>query len=109
MDASLPRRDRATAQGVSERPQPSQRSRSASPEPDDASVSLPAHPQPPVRKRVDSPLREVYRDALVAVALWLVLLGHALFALSATAARPRPTAAPPAQLSEVATPGVSGL
>jgi len=71
-------------------------------------VNLSAHPRPPLRKRADSLLWEVYRDALIAVTLWLALVGLALFALSATTARARPTVAPSARVSAVATPCVSG-
>ena len=104
MDASLPQRNRVPPRNVSARPQPAQCSRSVPPERDHASVNLAAHRQRlPVLKRVDGCQWEVCRDALVAVALWLVLVGLTLFALAAATARTRPTVAPANRLSEVAT------
>ena len=90
MHASL-RRDTVTARGVS-----------------DAAIRRAAHSTPPVRKREDGPLREVYRDALVTVVVWLVLFGLALLGLSAAATRPRPMVAPLGWLPELVSPRVSG-
>jgi hypothetical protein len=70
-----------------------------------ASVNLPAHSKPPVRNHVDSLLWEVYRDALVAVVLWLVLVGLALLALSTAATRDRPMVAPLGRLQEFSDDG----
>ena len=80
MDASL-RRDTVTARGVSESF-------------DGASVNLPANSKPPVQKRVDSLVWGVYRDALAALVIWLVLVGLAFYALSAAATKVRPRVAP---------------
>jgi hypothetical protein len=74
--------------------------------PDSASVNLPAHSKPRVQTRVDGLSWEVYRDALVTVVLWLVLVGLALFGLSMATARARP-AVPVGRLSCV-SPDVSG-
>ena len=90
MDARL-RRDTVIARCVSE-----------------TSVNLPAHTKPLVRKHVDSLLWEVYRNALVAVVLWLALVGLALLALSTAATRDRPMVAPLGRLQESVTPGVQG-
>jgi hypothetical protein len=113
LDASLPRRDRGTAPRVSERTEPLRCSRNASLElDDDASVNLRADSKPPIRKRVVGPLWEVYRDALVFVVLWLVLLGLALIVLSAAAARARPRVPPlagsPGSLSTLLSSSASG-
>jgi hypothetical protein len=77
LDASLSRPDTVTARGVAKKP-------------GDASVNLPADLKPRVQRRVDSLLWEVYRDALVTVVLWLVLLAFVLFALSMATDRARP-------------------
>jgi hypothetical protein len=90
VDASV-RRDTVMTQGVS-----------------DASVNLPAHSKPPVRTHVDGLFWEVYRDALVAMVLWLVLVGLALLALSTAAIPARPMVAPLGRLPQSVTPGVSG-
>jgi hypothetical protein len=90
MDAGL-RRDTVIARGIS-----------------DASVNLPAHSKPLVRQHVDSLLWEVYRDGLVAVVLWLALVGLALLALSTAATWDRPMVAPRGRLQESVTPGVTG-
>lgn len=74
----------------------------------DAAVNLLAHSKPPARTRVDSLLWEVYCGALVALALWLVLFGLALLALSTAATWARPMVAPLGRLPEFVTPGVSG-
>ena len=95
MDASLPRPDTVTARGVAEKP-------------DDVSVNLPAHSKPRVQRRVDGLLWEVYRDALVAVVLWLVLVGLVLFALSMATARVRPTV-PVGWLASFVSPDVSEI
>jgi len=94
MDASL-RRDTVTARGVSESF-------------DGASVNLPANSKPPVQKRVDSLVWGVYRDALAALVIWLVLVRLAFYALSAAATKARPTVAPLGRLPEFVTSGVSG-
>jgi hypothetical protein len=52
---------------------------------------------------MDGLLWDVYRDVVVIVALWLVLVGLALFALSVAAARVRPTIIPLARLPDVVT------
>jgi len=93
MDATL-RRDAAAARGVSTRL-------------DDASVDLPANSKPTVEKRVDSLVWEIYRDALAAIVLWLVLVGLAFFALLTATTRVQPTVAPPGRLPEFVTPCVS--
>ena len=90
MDASL-RRDKVIARGVSA-----------------AAGNLPAHSEPLVRRHVDSLLREVYRNALVVVVLWLTLVGLALLALSTAATWDRPMVAPFGRLQESVTPGVPG-
>jgi hypothetical protein len=90
MDVSL-RRDTVNARGVS-----------------DAAVNLLAHSKPPARTRVDSLLWELYCGALVALALWLVLFGLALLALSTAATWARPMVAPLGRLPEFVTPDVSG-
>jgi len=57
---------------------------------------------------MDSLLWDVYRDALVAVVLWLVLIGLALLALSTAATQDRSMVAPLGRLHEFVTPGVPG-
>jgi len=74
----------------------------------DAAVNLLAHSKPPARTRVDSLLWEVYCGALVALALWLVLFGLALLALSMATTRARPMVAPLGRPPQFVTPGVSG-
>jgi hypothetical protein len=61
---------------------------------------------PRVQTRMDSLSWELYRDALVTVVLWLVLVGLALFGLSMATARARPTV-PVGQLACVSS-DVSG-
>jgi hypothetical protein len=56
---------------------------------------------------MDSLSWELYRDALVTVVLWLVLVGLALFGLSMATARARPTV-PVGRLTCV-SPDVSGM
>lgn len=80
MDASLPRPDTVTARAVAEKP-------------DAASLNLPAHSRPRLQRSVDGVSWEVYRAALVAVLLWLVLFGFVLFVLSMATAQVRPTVA----------------
>src|SRR5262245_20466108 len=95
MDASLPRRAAVTARAVAEKP-------------NDPSLNLPAHSNPRLPRRVDSGSWEVYRDALVAVLLWLVLLGLVLFVLSMATAQVRATA-PVDRLASFVSSDVSGI
>jgi len=74
----------------------------------DAAVNLLAHSKPPAPTRVDSLLWEVCCGALVALALWLVLFGLALLALSTAATWAPPMVAPLGRLPEFVTPDVSG-
>src|SRR5262245_27593957 len=85
------RREAVTARGVSH-----------------AAVNLLTHSKPPARTHVDSLFLEVYRGALVAVALWLVLFGITLLTLSTVATWARPLMAPLGPLPEFVTPGASG-
>lgn len=78
MDASLPRPDTVTARAVAEKP-------------NDASLKLSADSKPRLQTGVHSVSWEIYRDALVAVLLWLVLFGLVLFVLSMATAQVRPT------------------
>ena len=78
MDASLTRPDAVTAGAVAEKS-------------NDASLNLPAHSKPWLQRRVDNVAWEVYRDTLVAVLLWLVVLVLVLFVLSMATAQVRPT------------------
>jgi hypothetical protein len=94
MDASWPRPDTVTARGVADKP-------------NDA-LLLPAHSKPRLQRRVDSVSWEVYRDALVAVLLWLVLFGLVLFVLSMATAQVRP-AVPVDRLAAVVSSNVSGI
>jgi len=94
MDASWPRPDTVTARAVADKP-------------NDA-LLLPAHSKPRLQRRVDSVSWEVYRDALVAVLLWLVLFGFVLFVLSMATAQVRPTV-PVDRLAAVVSSNVSGI
>jgi hypothetical protein len=95
MDASLLRPDSVTAGAGAERS-------------NDASLNLPAHSKPRLQRRVDDVSWDVYRDALVAVLLWLVLFGLVLFVLSMATAQVRPTV-PVDRLASFASCGVSGV
>jgi len=69
LNASWSRPDTVTARGIATKPDST----------------------PRVQTRMDSLSWELYRDALVTVVLWLVLVGLALFGLSMATARARPT------------------
>ena len=95
MDASLTRPDAVTAGAVAEKS-------------NDASLNLPAHSKPWLQRRVDNVAWEVYRDTLVAVLLWLVVLVLVLFVLSMATAQVRPTV-PVDRLASFVRCGVSGV
>jgi hypothetical protein len=82
---------------------------SAPPRPDDAPDAPPAQVQPMAGQDCGDPLlRDVWKQAAVAVAWWLILLGLTLLTLSTVAqqAPPAPPAAP--VRSKVIAPGFSG-
>ena len=86
-------------------------SSSAPRQPNSASVDLPARLRPLAGEDRDAfGLRDVYSDAAIAVATWLVLLGFALSALLAvTRARPAVSPAGSQQSEVVVAPGVSEM
>ena len=111
MKTSLQQGDAVTAPDDSSRLRLPSLSSSWPRQPNSASVDLPARLQPLAGEDRDAfGLRDVYSDAAIAVATWLVLLGFALSALLAVT-RGRPAVSPGgSQPSEVVVaPGISEM
>lgn len=93
----------------SARPRPPTSTVSAPPRPPDAPGGPPAQAQPSAGRNGGDPLvREVRKQAVVAVAGWLILLGLTLLTLSTLTRQPPPVSPVEPVRSKVAAPGFSG-
>ena len=93
----------------SARSRPSRSTVSAPPRPHDAPGAPPAQVEPTAGRNGGDPLvREVWKQAVVTVAGWLILLGLTLLTLSTLTKQPPPMSPVEPVRSKVAAPGFNG-